>query len=91
MSDTFTKDPAAELDYSVDWTAWLEEDEEITDVDWAFPSGITCEVRVENTEPLQTIWISGGSPGRGYRITNHIRTNMNRVDERTLMIRVRER
>jgi len=85
----FVKDPDALLDYSVDWTGWLCSDTIVTGT-WAVPSGIT-EVGSSNTDEISTIWLSGGTNGQSYNITNRIITAGGRHDDRTITISVRDK
>jgi hypothetical protein len=87
--NVFTKDPNATLDYSVDWTNWLDTDT-IASVVWVVPAGIT-QSSVSNTTKVATIWLSGGTTGKFYNITCRITTTGGRIDDRTITITVRER
>ena len=68
----------AVLDYKIDWSEWLtsHDDDTIDTSTWEIsPSG---ELTVEATEANTTetvIWLSGGTLGTRYTITNHIVTN----------------
>jgi hypothetical protein len=84
----FYKDPAAILDYVVDWTAWLGTDT-ISQSTWTVQSGIT-QVTATNTTKLATIWVSGGAAGTTYTLTNRITTVGGRTDERSITITVGE-
>jgi len=88
-SNIFVKDPQAILDYSVDWTDWLETDT-ISGVAWTVPTGIT-QTAVSNTTKIATIWLSGGTAGVSYDITCRITTNGGRTDERSISIMVRDK
>lgn len=87
MTTTFQKDPAATLDYSVDWTEFLEDEEVIAASQWTVPSGIT-QVTTSYTDKKATIWLSGGTLGQTYELVNRITTDNNpaRIDERTIVI-----
>lgn len=87
MTTTFQKDPGATLDYSVDWTEFLETGEAIASSTWTVPTGIT-EVTTSNTDTKGTIWLSGGTLGQTYELVNRITTDNNpaRIDERTIVI-----
>jgi len=91
---TFTKDPDAVLDYTRDWKAtsdpWLADAETISTSTWVVPSGIT-EDSSTNDDTTTTIWLSGGTDGTDYEITNRITTSASRTDDRTFRIQVRER
>lgn len=86
---TFRKDPAATLDYMVDWTDWLDGDS-IASVTWAVPAGLTETDRL-NSGQIATIWLSGGAAGEKHKVACRITTAEGRVDERTLDILVVDR
>lgn len=82
------KDPAAKLDYAVDWTAWLQASETITTSTWTAPAGLT-----KMSSPAEsvvggkaTVWLQGGTVGQSYAVVNHIVTNQGREDERTILV-----
>lgn len=82
----FTKDPDAVLDYEVDWTAWLGDDTIASSI-WLVGTGITQET-ASNTTTSATIWLSGGTAGSAYQVTNRITTTAGRVNDKTLTILV---
>ena len=86
---TFAKDPDAVLDYAVDWSRWLAGDE-IATSDWTVPSGLT-HVSDSKTTTKATVWLSGGTVGQSYTVTNRITTTGGRTEERSFTIRVEER
>ena len=86
---TMTKDPDATLDYQVDWSAWLGADT-ISTSTWVVPSGIT-KVVDSKTTTTATIWLSGGTIGTLYQVTNRIVTALGRTDDRSLEIMVEAR
>jgi len=81
------KDPAGVLDYSIDWTLWLGSDT-ITNSTWTLPTGITNSGE-SFTTLITTIWLSGGTAGTIYTITNKITTAAGRITEQSFHIRVR--
>ena len=84
------KDPEAVLDYQINWSDWLPDDDTISTSTWVVPSGIT-EDSSSNTSTAATIWLSGGTAGTGYAVKNHIVTGAGREDDRTIYIWVRNR
>ena len=87
----FTKDPQAVLDYTIDWTKWLDEvGDSIATSTWIVPTGLT-KVTETNTTKLATVWLSGGTVGENYTVTNRITTVGGRADDRSITIRVQER
>ncbi|MCC6394787.1 MAG: hypothetical protein IT167_29610 [Bryobacterales bacterium] len=86
---TFTKDPNAVLDYSIDWTRWLAEDQ-IVASEWIVESGLT-KMADSKTAASATLWLSGGTAGQSYIVTNRITTAAGRTEDRSFTIRVEER
>lgn len=89
--ERFCKDPDATLDYAIDWTQWLVDDQ-ITNSTWEVPAGLTIENEVF-TSTSTVVWLSGGEVGKTYTITNHITTNStpNRIDDRSFVIYIAQR
>jgi len=86
---TFLKDPDSTLDYTLDWSAWLQGDT-ITSSTWTVPAGLTQE-SAANTTTTATIWLSGGTAGKDYVVTNSIVTTAGRIEDRSIRIRVIQR
>lgn len=89
MPQTFTKDPNAVLDYRVDWSTWLDGDTIATST-WIIPAGITKNSDTNSTTAT-TIWLSGGTVGIRYELTNRITTAGGRTEDRTIKVSVKER
>ena len=91
MSTTpqFLKDPQAVLDYAVDWATWLGSDT-ITSSAFTVGTGLTKDSQATTTTKA-TVWLSGGTDGTDYQVTNTITTAGGRTDERTITIMVRNR
>lgn len=85
----FNKDPDARLDYMVDWTSWLSEDT-IANSEWIVPSGLVYEADA-NTDTTATVWLSGGDLGSSYDVVNRITTAAGRIDDRTIIIKIRQK
>lgn len=83
----FRKDPSAELDYTLDWSAWLGTDTIATST-WTVPSGLTQPKDATSTATAATVWVGGGTPGQKYTVTNRIVTAAGRADERSIQISV---
>lgn len=88
---TFTKDPDATLDYSFDWSSWLEDGETIASQTVTVDSDLT-EDSISASDSAVTVWVSGGTAGQRYSIACKITTDNNpaRIDERTIYIQVKE-
>lgn len=87
---TFTKDPDAVLDYTRSWADWLADGETISTSTWIAESGITIDSDTNDTTTA-TVWLSGGTAGEDYELTNRITTSASRTDDRTFRIQCRQR
>ena len=87
---TFTKDPDAVLDYSIEWSKWLAGDQIQTSA-WSVSDPALETADDSNTETRATVWLSGGMAGQSYTVTNRITTNGGRTDERSFAIQVQAR
>ena len=73
---------ASQLDYSVDWTAWLDGDTIVTSTWSIVPIGATPgtgDCTLQNATPpvaggVATVWVSAGISGRFYNLSNTITT-----------------
>jgi len=83
------KGPDAVKDYGIDWSSWLGTDT-ISTSTWAVPTGITKDSDSETTTET-TIWLSGGTAGVNYELTNSIVTAAGREEDQTIVVRVAER
>ena len=91
----FAKDPAAAIDYTVDWSGgYLEPAETLASSGWQIApveaGGLVVDSDVAGATAT-TATLSGGLAGHVYRVTNRVTTSAGRVDERSLMIRVQQR
>lgn len=84
------KDPNDILDYRVNWSKWLSPtDDTLLLSDWIVPEGIEMDSESSDTTTA-TIWLSGGTAGEDYQLTNRITTAQGRQRDRTITIRVRD-
>lgn len=96
MPSQYDHDPNAILDYNVDWGSgaapgpWLASGETISTSSWTIPSDLTL-VTATKTDNQATAWISGGTAGVVYRITNRIVTSATRQDDRSITLVCKER
>jgi len=82
------KDPDDVLDYSVDWSAPLALDADaISSSSWIVPSGLT---RLSDTwnQTATVIWLSGGTAGESYLLTNRIVTTGGRTRDQSVQLPV---
>ena len=84
------KDPDAVLDWVWDWNEWLDDGETISNSQFIVSVGITVDSE-SNTTKTSTVWLSGGTAGQVYQVTNRIATSGGRTDDRSITIRVVER
>lgn len=94
------KDPQDVLDFAIDWnrsrdgaadgTGWLDADETITASTWTVPDGLTKGAE-GNVAGRTVVWLSGGTNGQQYVVTNHITTSQGRQADKSLTINVRQR
>ena len=103
--ERFVKDPEAVLDYSFDWSNWLDSTstpkETISTQTVTVPTGLTLDTSsitdgtndagTSMTDSVVQAWISGGTVGTTYRVECLIVTTAGRTDERSLWITVQER
>jgi len=83
MATFFTqRDPNAVLDYSIDWTEWLSGDA-ISTSSWIIPTGLSTTASSFGTATT-IVWISGGTAGEIYDVTNRIVTTGGRTEDRTI-------
>ena len=88
----FTKDPDATLDYTFDWSEWLQDGESITSHDVDVPEGITLD-EVAASATAVTAWLTGGTASGRYSIRCRITTDNTpaRIDDRTIEIQILDR
>jgi hypothetical protein len=89
---TYTKDPSAVLDYGFDWSDWLTSagGDTISTSTWTATTGITI-ASSSIASGVTIAWLSGGTAGSDYTLTNRIVTAGARTDERSMTIIVRDR
>lgn len=88
----FVKDPDATLDYSFDWGPWLMNDTIATSTWTINTSGLSVVPASESfTDTVTTMFLTGGAVNEKYVVTNTITTAGSRTDERSILIRVRDR
>jgi len=84
------KDPQAEKDYAVDWSAMLQDLETIDVSTWT-PDGSGLVASGDSINGgICTVWLSGGTDGTTYNVLNHIETSRGMIDERTVVIKIKQ-
>jgi hypothetical protein len=96
------KDPSSDLDYSIDWSLYLQDGENITASTFAVdPAGEATSPLVVLASgfqtPFTTVSLGGGNPRQRYAVINRITTDVEidtgryRVIERSITLAVEER
>lgn len=89
----FPKDPNAVMDYTIDWTNWLNSGATIQTSTWTVPSDLTkvSDARDAGNKKT-TVVLSGGSATLGtlYQVENRITTSDGLTEDRSLLIRMGE-
>lgn len=80
--NVYRQDANELLDYTFNWSPSLGAGETIVSSDWTIPSGITAGISSFN-DTTTTQWLSGGTQGTEYTITNNIVTSAAREFERS--------
>jgi len=89
---SMTKDADAVLDYGINWAAWLGVDT-IVDSTWEV-TGPDADLVIDSESESTTVtvvWLSGGTTGAKYTVTNHITTAGGREDDRSIEFKIQER
>ena len=92
------KDPDALLDYTLDWNDWFGCSDGLNTSSWEIEiiendnTPITSSTHTaDTTSNTTTVWLSGGTVGNHYRITNTITTTNNLTEERYFRIFIMDR
>ena len=85
MTD-FSQCPDSVLDYSIDWTAWLEDADRITGSIWTAP-GLTVTM-LSHTDAMAVAWLSGGDQDVKYKVTNTIMTVQGRTHCQSFLLQI---
>jgi hypothetical protein len=80
------KDPDAVLDYSINWEPWLADGDTIATSEWIV-TGPDSTLEVDSSgksTTVTTVWLSGGTLGQVYTVTNRVVTTEGRTDDRSI-------
>lgn len=103
MTTIWLKDPSAVLDWKWDFRAttngsdttvadWLASGETISSKTVTADSGLTVDSSsITDSSTSVTVWLSGGTAGEDYAVTCRIVTSASRTDERSIVIKCRQR
>jgi hypothetical protein len=84
------KDPNSTLDYSMDWSGWLDDGETITSQQvTADPAGLTVS-NVSGASGVVRWRLAGGTVGTVYYVTVRVTTSVGQIDDRTVRIRIKD-
>lgn len=85
------QDPDSVLDWTIDWSEWLETAETIVDADWtgSAAADITLGSDIFGSKTA-TVWVSGLISGHAADATVHITTSDGREDDRTIRFTAKE-
>jgi hypothetical protein len=87
---TRTQDPDARRDYLVNWgQKWLVGADTLATSTWAVDDGITVEAS-SKTDTTTTVWLSGGTPGTSYKVTNSVVSAAGREDDFSFTLQIAE-
>lgn len=82
------QDPNEVKDYTLDWGARrLLEGETINSSTWIVPAGITKNSD-SDTDTTTTVWLSGGTAGVHYTLTNRVVTSQGRTYDWSITVQV---
>jgi len=84
---TYRKNSSDVIDFGFDWSDWLASGETISSSTWSVPSGLT-EDSSDNSTTQTSVWLSGGTAGSKYTISNTIVTSAERTKVRYIDILV---
>jgi hypothetical protein len=88
----FVIDPSAVLDYLIDWSPWLPEDDIITASTFTatgVPEGCLTVESDEFTDTTTKVWVAGVFLGKA-SVVNHITTQGGRQTDWTLKFTVKD-
>lgn len=88
----YVKRPAEVKDYKIDWSSALLVDgvdvgDTVTASTWTVETGITKDSDSRTTSTT-TAWLSGGTEGVHYTVTNQVTTTQGRTYERSFVVQV---
>jgi hypothetical protein len=96
---SYTKDPGATLDYSLDWGSWLQNGELITAAAWSVSLALGGSLEAGDLSMthnsvsggVATAWFTAGVTGTQYLCACTITTSLGRMDVRSILIDVEPR
>ena len=87
---TYKKQPTDRLDYDCDCSDVVGSDDWIVNASTTVtPSGLTVSASIV-TDDLLKLWVSSGTTGTDYKVEFTITTNLGRIKQGEIKIKVRE-
>lgn len=84
------KAPDERLDYRIDWSARLGDDDTIASSLWIVPDDLTAETpTIEADDTMTQIWLSDGVLGVTYQIVNRVTTAVGRIMDQTMKLKIK--
>ena len=90
IPDAPPKDPDSNIDYGVNWSSWLQDGEIIVASEWIVPDGLIGGFE-SFSDSNAAIFLTGGTVGITYTLTNRITTNQNRIEDRSMLIECKQK
>lgn len=88
MIGAFVKDPNSTIDFAVDWAEWLSSADTVSSSSWEV-SGLTVSSS-SVTNNVTRAFLTGGIAGVDYLITNRVTTQGGRIEDRSILVQVRQ-
>lgn len=91
MSNKFDqpKDPDGVADYGLNWAPWLLTDTISTSIWIVVTPGIVVNSSSHDTTTT-TVWLSGGTSGQTYSLTNRVVTVAGRTKDWTVQLKIKD-
>jgi hypothetical protein len=83
------KQPIEVQDYDIDFDSWLPAGDSISSAVIGTPTGITLD-SFSVSSPIVKIWVAGGTAGSSYKFQITVTTNVGRVKQTELIVKVKE-
>lgn len=84
----FEKRPAEVKDYAIDWSRHLDAGDTIQSSAWTVEDGLTKDSD-DHDATATVVWLSSGTTGSHYTVTNTIVTSQGRTFERSFVVQMR--
>ena len=83
------KDPDDVLDYSIDWTARLDDSDTILTSDWSVTDGDVVIDSQSMSGPKTIVWLSGGTDATASVLLNRVVTQGGRTMDQSVSIKIK--